>query len=226
MSVLRASRNIVFGVFTRPIAAPSTIATTRIAMNARHYSDKGAEEAKPEEEKPAEEDTNGVDAQLKEKDDRIKQLSDQLLYTKAEMQNIQRRAAEEKSAATQFSIAKLAKDLTGSIDVLDLALGSIPEPYRCPGKEGDTGDSLKVLHEFYDGVSLTRKSILDMLRSHGIEQFNPVGDDFDPKLHDALFQAPIPDKKAGSVFECSQVGYMIKDRLLRPAQVGVVQESS
>ena len=121
------------------------------------------------------------------------------------------------------AISRLAKDLTESIDVLDLALRSVPEPLR---KSSQTdNEPSRALAELYDGVSLTRKSILDMLRTHGIEAFNPIGEKFDPLLHEALYQAPVPGKQPGSVLDCNKIGYMIKGRLLRAAQVGVVQET-
>lgn len=64
-----------------------------------------------------------------------------------------------------------------------------------------------------------------MLKTHGITQFDPTGEKFDPREHEAMYQAPVPGKEPGSVLECSQVGFKIKGRILRAAQVGVVQES-
>lgn len=148
------------------------------------------------------------------------------MYGKAELQNLQRRAAEEKTSAGQFGMSKLAKDLTESIDILDIALKTVPEALRTLNKDSAETDAHKALADFYDGVSLTRKSLLDMLRTHGITQFNPTGEEFDPKVHEALYQAPIPGKTPGTVLDCSKVGYMIKDRLLRAAQVGVVQDTA
>ena len=122
------------------------------------------------------------------------------------------------------AISRLAKDLTESVDVLDLALRSVPEPLRTTTSEAN--EASRALVELYDGVSLTRKSILDMLRTHGIEAFDPLGEKFDPLLHEALYQAPVPGKEPGSVLDCSKIGYMIKGRLLRAAQVGVVQDTA
>ena len=200
----------------------------------RLYSDKAEGQKKtdnddgavPEKESAQSETAPEEDAttkQLKEKDARIKDLADDLLYCKAELQNFQRRTAEEKKTMGDHAISRLAKDLTESIDVLDLALRSVPEPLR---KSSQTdNEPSRALAELYDGVSLTRKSILDMLRTHGIEAFNPIGEKFDPLLHEALYQAPVPGKQPGSVLDCNKIGYMIKGRLLRAAQVGVVQET-
>lgn len=226
-----ASRNAVFGVFTRPMLSAMRMQTS---LPQRLYSDKAEGQKKtdnddgavPEKESAQSETAPEEDAttkQLKEKDARIKDLADDLLYCKAELQNFQRRTAEEKKTMGDHAISRLAKDLTESIDVLDLTLRSVPEPLR---KSSQTdNEPSRALAELYDGVSLTRKSILDMLRTHGIEAFNPIGEKFDPLLHEALYQAPVPGKQPGSVLDCNKIGYMIKGRLLRAAQVGVVQET-
>jgi len=222
------SKNAVFGLFSRTLVAAPRVSAIG---NVRYYSAK-ADEAKADEAKPdadakeeaPQAEANPLETQLKEKDERIKDLADDLLYTKAELQNLQRRSAEEKKTMGDVAITKLARDLTESIDVLDLALKSVPEPLRTA--PSDASEAPRTLAELYDGVSLTRKSIVDMLRTHGIEAFNPMGEKFDPKLHEALYQAPVPGKEPGSVLDCSKTGYMIKGRLLRAAQVGVVQDSA
>ncbi|WFD41463.1 GrpE, mitochondrial [Malassezia psittaci] len=227
MVAITATRSAL-GVFSRPIRTPASFSASKGLV--RFYSDK-AEDKKPEDADPAKEsqgsEASDADVQLKEKDARIKELTDQILYGKAELQNLQRRSAEEKKNASDFGISKLAKDLTDSIDVLDLALKSVPEALRTSDESQTKPEDIqRALTELYGGVSLTRKSLLDMLRKHGIEQFDPTGQPFDPQMHEALYQAPIPDKTPGSVLECSKVGYKIKDRLLRVAQVGVVQDTS
>ncbi|PWY98265.1 GrpE-domain-containing protein [Testicularia cyperi] len=166
-----------------------------------------------------------LQAQLKEKDAKIKELQEAILYGKADYQNLQRRAQEEKSQAGDYAIAKLAKDLTSSIDILGLALRSVPEDMRTAPVDLDNKDPRRVVADLYSGVELTSKSMLDMLRTHGVVQFDPTGEKFDPKEHEALYQAPVPGKEPGTVLECSKVGYKIKDRLLRAAEVGVVQSS-
>lgn len=215
----------MLGVFSRPMLLRSV----RAPMVRRMYSDKAAEDQKQEtaSEASAPESAEAEDPvakQLQEKDVRIKDLTDDLLYCKAELQNVQRRTAEEKKTMGDHAISRLAKDLTESVDVLDLALRSVPEALRTTKNEEN--EASRALVELYDGVSLTRKSILDMLRTHGIEAFDPLGEKFDPLLHEALYQAPAPGKEPGSVLDCSKIGYMIKGRLLRAAQVGVVQDTA
>ncbi|KAN0060773.1 GrpE, mitochondrial [Thecaphora frezii] len=168
-------------------------------------------------------EVEALQAQIQEKDAKIKELTEQILYGKADYQNLQRRSKEEKSQAGDYAITKLAKDLTSTIDILSLALKSVPEELRTAPQELDPKDPRRVVADLYSGVELTSKSMLDMLRTHGITQFDPTGEKFDPKEHEALYQAPIPGKESGTVLECSKIGYRIKDRLLRAAEVGVVQ---
>lgn len=150
-----------------------------------------------------------------------------MLYGKADFQNMQRRAKEEKAQAGDYAITKFARDLTSSLDILALALRSVPESLRTrPADATEAEDPRKAVAELYSGVELTSKSIVDMLRMHGVTTFDPTGEKFNPLEHEAMYQAPVPDKEPGTVLECSKAGYKIKDRILRAAQVGIVQDSS
>ncbi|KAG7452511.1 uncharacterized protein BT62DRAFT_939480 [Guyanagaster necrorhizus] len=82
------------------------------------------------------------------------------------------------------------------------------------------------LRELYTGVELTQRQLLQTLFKYHVKPFDPTGDPFDPNRHEALYQAPIPGKVAGTVIDCQKNGYTIKDRILRAAQVGVAQETS
>jgi len=73
---------------------------------------------------------------------------------------------------------------------------------------------------------MTHRLLLSNLAKYGVKPFDPTGEKFDPNRQEALYQAPVPGKEPGTVLECQKVGYMIKDRLLRAAQVGVVQDTS
>lgn len=160
---------------------------------------------------------------LKERDAKIKELQEAILYGKADYQNLQRRSRDEKAQAGDVAITKLARDLTNTLDILHLALRSVPQELRTAPKDLELTDPRRVAADLFSGVDLTSKSMLDMLRTHGIVQFDPTGEKFDPKEHEALYQAPVPGKEPGTVLECSKIGYKIKDRLLRAAEVGVVQ---
>lgn len=214
-----------------PASRAMKFSTTRSAFNSAEQ--KKAEETKASGEAMGATDKeagngNGNDAlqaQIKDKDAKIKELQEAILYGKADYQNLQRRSKDEKLLAGDVAITKLAKDLTNSIDILGLALRSVPDEMRTAAKDVDSKDPRRVLADLYSGVDLTSKSLLDMLRTHGIVQFDPTGEKFDPKEHEALYQAPVPGKEPGTVLECSKLGYKIKDRLLRAAEVGVVQSS-
>lgn len=90
-------------------------------------------------------------------------------------------------------------------------------------KNPEDHPDLKTLHE---GVVMTRKGLIRVLEGFGIKEFDPMGKPFDANFHTALFMAPIPGKESGTVFQVDKSGYMIKDRVLRSASVGVVTESS
>ncbi|SJX63735.1 related to MGE1-heat shock protein-chaperone [Sporisorium reilianum f. sp. reilianum] len=214
----------------QPVARAMNFSTARTALNSA--SQKKEEETKASGEAMGATDkdaaaasTEALQAQIKDKDAKIKELQEAILYGKADYQNLQRRSKDEKAQAGDFAITKLAKDLTSSIDILGLALRSVPEELRAASQDIDSKDPRRVIADLYSGVDLTSKSLLDMLRTHGIVQFDPTGEKFDPKEHEALYQAPVPGKEPGTVLECSKVGYKIKDRLLRAAEVGVVQST-
>ena len=151
--------------------------------------------------------------------DAIADRQDQLLYTKAELQNVQRRAAEEKENAANFGISRLAKDLAESVDVLNLALKSVPEELL--NDKSSTHKASKALDELYEGLKLTRKSMLDMLRSHGIEEFDPVGEPFDPTLHEALMATESSEVTEPTIAAVLQPGYRLGERVVRAARVQV-----
>jgi len=82
------------------------------------------------------------------------------------------------------------------------------------------------LAELHTGVSMTHRLLLSTLFKYHVKPFDPTGDEFDPNKHEALYQAPIPNAKSGTVIDCQKTGYMIRDRVLRAAQVGVAQGDS
>lgn len=103
------------------------------------------------------------------------------------------------------------------MDILTTALKYVPQPIAPDNK---------ALGSLFSGVEMTKQELLKTFAKHGITQFDPTGEKFDPNRHEALFQAPIPGKEPGTVLECQKTGFMIKSRTLRPAQVGVVQDMS
>ncbi|KAL7414357.1 GrpE-domain-containing protein [Mrakia frigida] len=158
-----------------------------------------------------------LEAKLEEQSKKVAELTTALQYSAADFQNLQRRSALELTKSHEFAIQRFAGDLLSTIDILSLALKHVPNPVPSSNPE------LKTL---FDGVTMTQTELLKTLKKHGVVQFDPTGEKFDPNLHEALYQAPIPGKEPGTVSECTQLGYMLRDRTLRAAQVGVVTESS
>lgn len=153
----------------------------------------------------------------------------------ADFLNLQRNAAREKEQTRDFAITRFAGDLLETADVLTLALKSLPpaalEPTTTPETPSSSSPDAPKTHqqylqELYTGVEITHRQLVQTLFKYHVKPFDPTGDKFDPNLHEALYQAPIPGKEPGTVIDCQKVGYMIKDRVLRAAQVGVAQDTS
>jgi molecular chaperone GrpE len=137
-------------------------------------------------------------------------LQDRLLRSLADLENTRKRAERDRRDAEVYGGTKLARDLLGVYDNLDRALAAMPE---------DTPEEVKPLIE---GIQLTKKELLNAFEKHKIKRVAPeIGEKFDPKMHQAMFEAPLPGSEPGTVIQVMTEGFMISDRLLRPAQVGV-----
>ncbi|CAE6455145.1 unnamed protein product [Rhizoctonia solani] len=169
--------------------------------------------AQAQQDAPPTAEADDLAAKLKAKEEEVKEMTNRLRYAQADYLNLQRNSQREKEQTRDYAITKLATDLIGTVDVLALALKSVPEDAR-------KGNQL------YEGVEMTQRSLLQSLAKYGVEQYDPMGEKFDPNLHEALYMAPIPGKEPGTVIETQKLGYKIKDRILRAAQVGVAQQTS
>ncbi|RIA92885.1 GrpE nucleotide exchange factor, partial [Glomus cerebriforme] len=149
------------------------------------------------------------------KDKKIAELKDSYLKCLADMENLRERTRKEVEHTAQFAIQKFAKDLLNTVDVLHLALTSIPAEVR-----NDTQNNPHFVN-LYNGISLTESELLNILKKYGIEKTNPLGEKFDPNIHEAVYQANVPDKESGIVFDVQKVGYTLFGRIIRPPQVGV-----
>ena len=153
-----------------------------------------------------------------------------LRYLQADFINLQRNSAREKEQTKDYAITKFASDLLETADVLSLALKSVPpEALKLPLSPASTttpeGKSAHAyLTELHTGVEMTHRLLLQTLFKYHVKPYDPTGEKFDPNKHEAMFQAPIPNKEPGTVFDCQKIGYTIKDRVLRAAKVGVVQD--
>ena len=148
-------------------------------------------------------------------EDEINDRRDQLLRAVAETHNVRRRAEKEKADAASYSVTKFARDLLAVGDNFSRALEALPEGTEIP-------DDIK---PFIEGVEMTDRELQNIFERHGISKIDPKGDKFDHNLHQAMFEAPTEDPD-GTIIQVMQVGYKIKDRLLRPAMVGVSKGGS
>jgi molecular chaperone GrpE len=141
------------------------------------------------------------------------ELKDRLLRTLAEMENLRKRTEREVTDARLYGAASFARDLLGVADNMRRALDTVSPELRASAEAG-----VKAL---IDGVELTERELLKALEKNGVRQFSPRGEKFDPNVHQAMFEVPNPAVPAGSVVEVVAPGYMIGERVLRPAMVGV-----
>jgi molecular chaperone GrpE len=135
---------------------------------------------------------------------------DKFMRALADTENVRKRAERDRREAENYGGSKLARDMLPVYDNMRRALQSAEEAEKA------------VNAALLEGVELTMRELISVFGKHGIEPIVPeVGDKFDPKLHQAMFEAPVPGTKAGDIIQVAAEGFMLQDRLLRPAQVGV-----
>ncbi len=174
----------------------------------------GAEEVAPEAAQAAPEatakpDADALAAALSERDE----MKDRLLRTLAEMENLRRRTEREVADARTYAVTNFARDVLNVADNIRRALESVPAEDR-NGAEG----ALKGLIE---GIDLTERDLSKTLERHGVKVVEPKGQRFDPNRHQAMFEVPDATVPNGTVVQVVQTGYVIGERTLRPALVGV-----
>jgi molecular chaperone GrpE len=143
----------------------------------------------------------------------LAEQKDRLLRALAETENVRRRAHREREDASKYAVAGFAKDLLSAADNLHRALDSLPE---AEVKDDRTRSLLA-------GVAATERELLSIFERHGIKRIDPKGERFDHNFHQAIFEAERPDQPSGTVVEVLQPGYVLHERLLRPAMVGVAK---
>lgn len=150
------------------------------------------------------------DAEIDELTSRLAEAEDKILRAYAEMENLRKRADRDRRDAETYGGTKLARELLPIHDNLKRAVEAVTDEQR------------EAASSVIEGIELTQRALLNAFEKHKITRLNPdMGDKFDPKLHQAMFEAPLPGTQAGTVIQVMTEGFMIGDRLLRPAQVGV-----
>lgn len=138
------------------------------------------------------------------------EFRDKWMRALADSENVRKRADRDRREAENYGGSKLARDMLPVYDNLRRALQSVEESEKA------------VNAALLEGVELTMRELISVFKKHGIDPIVPeVGDRFDPQLHQAMFEAPLPGTKAGDIIQVAAEGFMLHDRLLRPAQVGV-----
>ncbi len=172
-----------------------------------------AEETAPEAAaEPAEEVSDAERAARLEGE--VAELHDQLLRTLAEAENQRRRGQREREEAVRYAAAPMLRDLLAVADNLQRALESVP------GEVAEEDGALKVLLE---GVQMTERELQSVFERHGIVKLEPMGERLDPHRHEAMFEVPEPNQPSGTIVQILEPGYLLHDRLLRAARVGVAK---
>lgn len=147
-----------------------------------------------------------LDALRAERDE----LKDRWMRALADAENARKRGDRDRREAENYGGSKLARDLLPVYDNLKRGL------------EAATDDQREVSAALIEGVELTMREVVNVFKKHGIEAISPeIGERFDPQNHEAMFEAPVPGTKVGDIIQVMTEGFMLHDRLLRPAQVGV-----
>ena len=141
------------------------------------------------------------------------ETKDRLLRALAEMENLRKRTEREIADSRLYSLTSFARDLLAVADNMRRALEAVTPELR--------GSAESAVQSLIEGVELTERELLKALEKNGVRQFTPQGEKFDPNVHQAMFEIPDATVPAGSVVQVVQPGYMIGDRMLRPALVGV-----
>jgi molecular chaperone GrpE len=155
---------------------------------------------------------DAADARLEKLEAELAESKQAVLYAHAEAQNIRRRAEKETADARAYASTAFARDLLSVADNLARGLDAIPAELR-------EDEKMKGL---VAGLDATGRELEAVFQRHGIKKMTTIGEKLDPNFHQAMFELP-SDEPAGTVVQEMQSGYMIKDRLLRPALVGVAK---
>ena len=148
-------------------------------------------------------------------EEQLATLNDKFLRLAAELENTRRRATRDRSEALKYGIASFARDMVAVSDNLTRALSSIDEDARTQLPENASN--------LLAGVAATQRDLMAALERHGIVKMTPLGEKFDPNLHEAMFETAFADKENGTIIEVVETGFMIGERLLRAAKVGIVK---
>ena len=153
--------------------------------------------------------------QIAELQRQLEEANSKALYAAAETQNVRRRLEAEKQQASAYAATQFARDMLAIKDHIDRALAAVSEELRAD----------KVASQFLAGIESTSRELDAAFARQGIARISSIGEPLDPHRHQAMMEIPSSDVEPGTIVEEMQAGYMLKDRLLRPALVGVAKKA-
>lgn len=174
-------------------------------------SEPAAAAPSPEQAAPAD-PIAALEARANELENQKADLTDRLLRAHAEMDNLRKRTEREKADSAKYAISKFALDIVGISDNFQRAVSAVPP---------DAKEAEGPLKSVVEGVVMTERAFLQVLERHGVKRIDPQGDPFNPNLHQAVMEQENSSVPVGTVLQVFQTGYMIEDRVLRPAMVVV-----
>ena len=144
----------------------------------------------------------------------IADLTDRLLRSHAEMDNIRKRAERDREETAKYAITKFARDVAAVADNFERAIQAVP---------AGAAEENSALNSLLEGVSMTEREFINVLERNGVKRVNPKGEMFNPHLHQAMMEMQNTEVAPGTILEVFQCGYIIEDRVLRPAMVVVAK---
>ncbi|KAL3851175.1 hypothetical protein ACJIZ3_013057 [Penstemon smallii] len=163
---------------------------------------------------------------LETKQVELENMKDKVLRTYAEMENVKERTRRESENTKKFAIQNFAKSLLDVADNLSRASSAAKESYSKIEASKDTAGAVQQLKILLEGVEMTEKQLSEVFKKFGLEKYDPIDEEFDPNRHNAVFQVPDASKPADHVAVVLKSGYMLHDRVIRPAEVGVTVASN
>lgn len=161
-----------------------------------------------------EDHASSEEPRIAEMEAQMADMKDKMLRVVADAENTKRRALKERDDAKKFAVSSFSRDILPVADNLRRALDAIPDELK-------QNDQIKNLIE---GIEATERELLRTFEKNGLVKLDPLDQIFNPNFHEVMFEAPMPDKPAGTIIQVMETGYMLHDRLIRPARVGVAKD--
>lgn len=159
--------------------------------------------------------SSGQDAGTEQLEKELAEMKDKYVRAVAEAENVRKRTSRERQDISKYAISSFAKDLLDFADNFRRGIESLPEDLK------QTDERIK---NTLDGIEAMERELLKIFEKHGIQKMEPMDQKFDPNFHEVMFETPSEGKEPGTIVHLVEAGYMLHDRLLRPARVGVAKD--